>query len=230
MASEEHCDRLALARLGEVIAQVVAEGRVMARSDGVSRAVFPVGINPEEGEALCDWVIREDAVRTIEIGLGYGIGALFICQGLLGNGHFGARHLVFDPYQETMFANTGLQLLAEAGVAHFVEFHSEPSQIALPRLLGEQAASVDLAFVDGDHRFDAVFLDLVYLNRLLRPGGIVFIDDYHYPSVHRAVAFCIANLDWTIEQVSHQDDHHHWAAVRTPPVEPRRSFDHYADF
>jgi hypothetical protein len=34
-----------------------------------------------EGEALREWVVRERATRTIEIGLGYGISALFICEG-----------------------------------------------------------------------------------------------------------------------------------------------------
>jgi hypothetical protein len=51
-----------------------------------------------------------------------------------------------------------------------VEFHSEESQIALPRFLTERR-SFDLAFVDGDHRFDGVFVDLCYLGRLLRSGG-----------------------------------------------------------
>jgi len=31
--------------------------------------------------------------------------------------------------------------------------------------------------VDGNHRFDAVFVDLYYLGRLLRPGGVMFLDD-----------------------------------------------------
>ena len=46
-----------------------------------------------------------------------------------------------------------------------MEFHPEESQIALPRFLTEER-SFDLAFVDGNHRFDEVFLDLVYLGRL----------------------------------------------------------------
>ena len=97
-----------------------------------------------EGEALRDWVLREGATRTIEIGLGYGISALHICEGLLGNANPEARHLALDPYQATRFADCGLQFLEEAGVAEIVEHYAEESQIALPRFLGE-ARSFHLA-------------------------------------------------------------------------------------
>jgi cephalosporin hydroxylase len=65
-----------------------------------------------------------------------------------------------------------------------VELHAEESQIALPRFLGE-ARRFHLAFVDGNHRFDGVFVDLVFLGRLVRAGGIVFVDDYQLPALGR---------------------------------------------
>ena len=84
-------------------------------------------------------------------------------------------------------------ILDEAGVADLVEHHAEESQTALPRLLSE-GYRFDLAVVDGNHRFDAVFLDLVYLGQLLRPGKIVFLDDYHLQGVARAASFFLTNL------------------------------------
>src|SRR5215212_88699 len=105
---------------------------------------------------------------------------------------------VIDPYQATRFSDCGLQLLKEAGVSGLVEHRAEESQLALPQLLGE-ARVFDLAFVDGNHRFDGVFVDLVYLGRLVRPGGIVFLDDYQLPSVPRAASFFATNLGWKLE-------------------------------
>jgi hypothetical protein len=67
----------------------------------------------------------------LKIGLGYGIAALFICEGLLANGDADARHVTVDPYQETRFANCGLQFLDEAGLTERVEFHAGESQIVL---------------------------------------------------------------------------------------------------
>jgi predicted O-methyltransferase YrrM len=212
-----------------VIARLLGERSAVARSDGTTHNLFPVAVNAAEGEALRDWVRRENAARTIEIGLGYGIAALFVCEALVANGHTTARHVVLDPYQRTRFADCGLQFLEEAGLTELVEFHPEESQIALPRFVAE-GRSFDLAFVDGNHRFEGVFLDLIYLGRLVRAGGIVFLDDYQLPSVARAASFCTTNLGWTVEDVSAGDEFHHWTILRTAHVPPERPFDHFVDF
>jgi predicted O-methyltransferase YrrM len=219
----------ALRQVRHVIERLVRDGTVLARSDGTVHRLFPVAASPAEGEALREWVSREGATQTIEIGLGYGISALFVCEGLLENGDAAARHVVVDPHQATRFGGCGLQVLEEAGVAPLVEYHAEESQIALPRLLS-QGRGFDLAFVDGNHRFDGVFLDLVHLGRLLRRGGIVVVDDYQLPAVARAVSFFLTNLGWSLEEVSPVDEFHQWAVLRTSPVQDTRPFDYYVDF
>jgi len=40
----------------------------------------------------------------------------------------------------------------------------------------------DAAFVDGGHVFHNVFVDLFYLRELVRPNGLVILDDCNYPS------------------------------------------------
>jgi predicted O-methyltransferase YrrM len=219
----------ALRRVRSVIERLVRDGTAVARSDGTHHSLFPVAVYAAEGEALREWVLREGTTRTIEIGLGYGISALHICEGLLGTADPAARHVALDPYQGTRFADCGLQFLEEAGVAEMVEHHPEQSEIALPRFLGE-GRSFDLAFVDGNHRFDGVFIDLIFLGRLLRPGGIVFADDYQLPAVARAASFCLTNLGWILEEVSATDDLHRWAVLRTSTVPDTRPFDYYVDF
>jgi hypothetical protein len=61
-------------------------------------------------------------------------------------------------------------VLDEAGLTGLVEFHAEESQIVLSRFLTE-GRTFDLAFIDGNHRFDGIFVDLVYIGRLLRSEG-----------------------------------------------------------
>jgi predicted O-methyltransferase YrrM len=211
-----------------VIERLLRDGTVVAGSDGTVHRLFPVAIDAAEGEALRDRVVREGATQTIEIGLGYGISALFACEGLLANGGPAARHGVVDPYQARL-GNCGLQVLEEAGLAPLVEHHAEQSQLALPRMLGE-GRRFDLAFVDGNHRFDGVFLDLVYLGRLLRKGAVVFLDDYQLPAVARAASFCLRNLAWTLEEVSPPDALHRWAVLRTSRTADERPFDFYVEF
>ena len=220
---------MAVRQVRDVIERLVRDGTAVARSDGSVHKLFPIAITAAEGEALRSWVTREGATRTIEVGLGYGLSALFIGEALVSGGDSSARHVALDPNQETSFADCGLQFLEEAGLGELVEFHAKESQIALPGFVAE-GRSFHLAFVDGNHRFDRVFLDLVYLGRLVRPGGIVFVDDYQLPAIARAVAFCLTNLGWTSEEVSAADELHQWAVLRTSSVPDTRTFDHFVDF
>jgi predicted O-methyltransferase YrrM len=220
---------IALGRVQQVLDRLVRDGTAVARSDSTVHRLFPVAVGPAEGAALRSWVIREAAARTIEVGLGYGISALFVCEGLLTNGAPDARHVVIDPNQDTRFANCGLQFLDEAGVAGLVEHHAAESQITLPLMVSE-GRQFDLAVVDGNHRFDAVFVDLFYLRRLLRPGGIAFVDDYQLPGIARAVSFFLTNLGWSAEEVSTAEDRHHWAVLRTSTEPDTRPFDYFTDF
>jgi predicted O-methyltransferase YrrM len=212
-----------------VIDRLVRDGSTVAASDGSTHDVRTVAISAGEGEALREWVVREKAIKTIEVGLGYGLSALYICEGLLQAGVPEPRHVVLDPFQAGRFANCGLQALAEAGVAHLVEYHDEISQIVLPAFL-EQRRQFDLGFVDGNHRFDSVFLDLFYLGRLVRKGGVIVLDDYGYPGIKRAVSFFLTNLEWTIEETSPKGDSHHWVVLRTAKGEDKRHFRYFVDF
>lgn len=215
-------------RLHATIDRLIEEGSIVADSDGSTRDVRAVSISRGEGEALRTWVLREKAIRTIEIGLAYGLSALYICDGLVRSGHPDARHVALDPFQAG-FANCGLQVLREAGVASLVEHHAEVSQIALPAFLKE-GRRFDLAFVDGNHRFDAVFLDLFYLGRLLPRGSVILLDDYDLPGIRRAVSFYLSNLDWRIEEISPEGDGHHWVALRTATTDDTRHFRYFVEF
>lgn len=216
-------------RLHQVIERLMAGSTIVAALDGSVHDIFPVAVDRSEGEALRDRVIRGGAVRSIEIGLGYGISTLYICEGLLATGESDPRHVVVDPYQEDRFRNCGLQVLAEAGVADLVEHFAEESQIVLPRLVSD-GRRFDFAFVDGNHRFDFVFVDLFYLGRLLRPGGIVFVDDYQLPGIARAAAFFVRNVGWTLELASSEHEFHRWAVLRTNEAPDIRPFTSFADF
>ena len=174
------------------------DGTAVSRTDEKEHPVFPVAVSPEEAAWLRDWVCRERPTKTIEIGLGYGISALHICEGLLLNGEPADKHIVIDPHQHWRFSQLGLQHLEDAMVGDRVEFLDEESQTALPRFM-QQKRSFDFAFVDGNHHFDYVFLDLFYLGRLLKKGSVIVLDDYSWAGINKAVSFCVTNLNWKIE-------------------------------
>jgi len=80
-----------------VLDRLLRDGQIVARSDGNRHTIFPVAIGQGEGEALEAWVRREGATRTIEVGLGYGIGTLYICAALADAGP-DAAHIAVDPF------------------------------------------------------------------------------------------------------------------------------------
>lgn len=164
-------------------------------SDGTPMALAPHTVERGAGEALRDLAIAAEAHRTIEVGLALGLSALFLCQAAL---ELGGRHVAIDPFQEASWNGAGLRTLSDAGVADVVEVIEEESQLALPRLLA-RGREFDLAFIDGDHRFEGVFLDLYYMTRLVKPGGLVVVDDMWMPSVRMAVAYVERNLEASLE-------------------------------
>lgn len=222
-------------RLRSVREKLIADGTVVT-PDGRLTEVFPVAIGPEEGAALRDHVVEEGATRTLEVGLGFAVSTLFICEGLLVNGP-GARHVAIDPFQlepapaaATTYAGVGLETLERAGVGDLVHVHQEESQIVLPRLLDE-GRRFDLAFIDGDHRFEAVFLDLIYAGRLVGEGGVVFVDDMQLPAIQRAVEFCVDNVGWEPIGGGSEGVAHGWSVLRTGPRSRlHRPFTEFADF
>ena len=202
-------------RVREVRERMISTGTVEG-PDGSLKALFPVAIGAIEGESLRDWVVRERASRTLETGLGFALSTLFICEGLLTIGT-DVGHVAVDPFQMnaggvagTSYSGIGLRTLEAAGVLDLVEFYEEESQVVLPRLL-DAGRRFDLAFIDGNHRFEAVFLDLIYAGRLVREGGIVFVDDSQMPAV--------------------EGPEHAWRVLRTGPAERwRRPFKEFVDF
>ena len=156
-----------------------------------------VSIGRSDGDVLRDLVLAERARTVIEIGLAYGGSALAIAEALVANGSGQGRHLIIDAYQNR-FHGSGWSAVVEAGVTGLCLLFEERSQIVLPRLLSDGFLA-DAAFVDGSHIFHNVFVDLFYLRELVRPGGLVILDDCSYPSVATAVRYFQVNTGWEPE-------------------------------
>jgi len=78
----------------------------------------------------------------------------------------------------------------------------------------------DAAFVDGSHIFHNVFVDLFFIRELVRPGGLVVLDDCRWPSVATAARYFEINTGWKVEPI---DRDIRLCAYRLPGpiVEPR---------
>ena len=136
--------------------------------------------------------LTESSVRTIETGLCLGFSTLALLEA--GCGTDGHCHVAMDPFESSIWRNAGLRAVQDSGLAARFEFFEEESQLVLPFLL-RQGREFDLGFVDGNHRFEHTFLDLFYLARLVRPGGLIVVDDTDWPGVRLAVEYFLTNMD-----------------------------------
>lgn len=176
--------------------KLATDGPARVRSAGDFERV---SIGKSDGDALRDLVLAEKARIVVEIGLAYGGSALAIAEALVASGLGQGHHLIIDPYQNR-FYSSGWSAIVEAGVAGLCVLFEERSQIVLPRLLSDGFLA-DAAFVDGSHIFHNVFVDLFYLRELVRPGGLVILDDCSYASVSTAVRYFQVNTGWEPESM-----------------------------
>lgn len=142
-------------------------------------------VDEKEGALLSRVFESVRPLTSLEVGFAYGVSTLYICDAL-ARAKQASRHIVVDPFQSTQWKGIGLRNVRRAGYERFVELREERSEIALPQLLAEDTA-LDAAFIDGWHTFDHALVDFFYINKMLRVGGIVVIDDATYPSVGKLV-------------------------------------------
>jgi predicted O-methyltransferase YrrM len=209
-------------RVREARRRLAADGPLRVRSDGDFECV---SLPFADGDVLRDLLLAERPGTVIEIGLAYGSSALAIAEALVAAGSGEARHVIFDAYQ-AHFHGSGWAAVRGAGLAGLCSLVEERSQLALPRFL-QDGFIADAAFVDGSHIFHNVFVDLFYLRELVRPGGLVILDDCNYPSVATAVRYFEVNTGWQQEAIAQPT---RLRAFRLPEARIEPSFQSFRPF
>jgi predicted O-methyltransferase YrrM len=184
-----------------------------------------VSLPYRDAEVLRDLLRAENARAVIEIGLGYGSSALAIAEALVSSGRAGLQHLIVDAFQD-QFHEAGWNAVIAAGLTGVCTLLRERSQLALPRLVAEGIV-VEAAFVDGSHVFHNVFVDLVFLRELVRPGGLIILDDCEWPSVATAVRYFELNTGWRREAIETSS---RLRAYRLPDPRLEPSFERFVPF
>jgi predicted O-methyltransferase YrrM len=215
-------DRRLLANVRNARRALAAEGPGWERGEGdFARVALP----GRDCDVLRDVFAEERARVVIEIGLAYGSSALAIAEALVEQGAGDAKHVIIDAYQDR-FHNVGWEAIASAGLGEVCTLVAERSQIALPRLVTEGFVA-DAAFVDGSHIFHNVFVDLYFLRELVRPGGLIVLDDCQWPSVATAVRYFEVNTGWRAEAIG---DSTRLTAYRLPDRRVEPNFENFKPF
>jgi predicted O-methyltransferase YrrM len=140
------------------------------REETASHPYGGMQIAPEQGQFMALLVDLIGARRVLEIGVFTGYSSTCMALALPPDGRLMALDLSVE-YTET--ARRYWQL---AGVADKIELRLGPALASLDRLIKDGAsASFDLAFIDADKgHYDAYYERSL---RLLRPGGLLLIDN-----------------------------------------------------
>jgi predicted O-methyltransferase YrrM len=110
----------------------------------------------------------------------------------------GATHHAISPFGDEH--KRIAEYCADLGVdTAGVTFHEGPSDRVLPSLVdGER---YDLAFIDGLHSFPGPVVDYHYVEQLLRPGGVLLLDDVPIPAVAVAFRYMRSSPDWAFVEI-----------------------------
>jgi predicted O-methyltransferase YrrM len=145
-----------------------------------------VSISRKEGTFIHDWVKDHGLRTTLEIGLAHGASSAAILSA-----HSGI-HTCIDPFQHKDYNNRGLTNLETLSYRERMIFYEDYSHAVLPRLANDKRR-YDFIFIDGDHRFDHVFVDFYYADLLLADGGYLLFHDAWMRSTQLVASFIRQN-------------------------------------
>jgi predicted O-methyltransferase YrrM len=181
-------------RVRDVRRRLAREGPVWTR--GPELDFETVTLPERDCDLVRDLLIAERVETVVEIGLAYGSSALAVGEALLTVDAPHPRHVVIDPFQRQAYHDVGWDLLRSAGLDAIVDLVAAPSSLALAQLVMDGVVA-DAAFIDGSHRFHEVFVDLYFLRKIVKPGGLILLDDDYLPPVRDAVRYYERNMGFT---------------------------------
>jgi predicted O-methyltransferase YrrM len=207
----------ALKSMYDVKPQMGTDGKIH-KLDGVTK------ISPDQGVWIYELCRKVKPQRTLEIGLAYGFSTIFFLAAIQANGM--GMHVAMDPFEKTEeYYGIGLQKVQELGMQRFFRFMEEKDITGIPALIRE-GLQFDVIFIDGNHRFDDVFLDFTLCDYVCAKNGFIILDDSWLPSISRVISFIENNR---------ADYRHYPSPIKNIRVfqkvgDDQRNWDHFVDF
>jgi len=162
---------------------------------GHDREITPIQSIPRSAAQFVYDTVRTVRPKTaIEIGMAWGFSSVAICSALRDNGQ--GLNIVIDPLQIRLWEGVALASLDRLGLREQARFEERRSDQFLPSFWQTEQTRIQFAFIDGDHRVDAVFMDFYYVNKLLDEGGVVIFDDVQFSSVSSVERYALRTFHY----------------------------------
>jgi predicted O-methyltransferase YrrM len=146
-----------------------------------------ISIKREEAAFIYELIQKNKLTKTLETGLGFGNSACHIMAA------HQQKHIGIDPFQKE-YNYVALKNVEAIGCQSLFDFREDFSHNVLPQLLKE-GATFDFIFIDGDHKFDGIFVDFYYADLLLEDNGFVLFHDTWMRSTQLVSNFIKKNKD-----------------------------------
>lgn len=138
-------------------------------------------IKSVEAKFIYDFIISKKIKRTLEIGFAYARSASHIIQATK------SKHITIDPFQEN-YDNLGTKNIEILGLSEYLDFRNDYSHNVLPKLVSEKN-KFEFIFIDGDHKYDGIFIDYYFSDLLLEKNGYILFHDTWMRSTRLVTAF-----------------------------------------
>ncbi|MCX5905219.1 MAG: class I SAM-dependent methyltransferase [Proteobacteria bacterium] len=207
----------ALNSMYDVKPQMGTDGKIH-KLDGITK------ISPDQGLWMYELCRKIKPQRTLEIGFAYGFSTMFFLAAIQANGM--GMHVAMDPFEKTEeYYGIGLQKVKELGMQRFFRFMEEKDITGIPALIRE-GLQFDVIFIDGNHRFDDVYLDFTLCDYVCAKNGFIILDDSWLPSISRVISFIEKNRSDYRRYPSPIEN----IRVFQKVGDDHRNWDHFVDF
>jgi predicted O-methyltransferase YrrM len=142
-------------------------------------------IKTEEAKFIYDFVKDNQIKKTLEIGFAFAKSAAHIIAAS------NSKHIACDPFQGN-YNSMGLSNIEKLRFKELLEFYPDYSHNILPLLLKENR-NFEFIFIDGDHKFDGIFIDFYYADLLLNKEGYILLHDTWMRSTRLVESFIKTN-------------------------------------
>ncbi len=143
-------------------------------------------IKPEEAKFIYDFIKEKNLSKTLETGFAFARSASHIIAAT------DKKHIAVDPYQNN-YKKMGLENIEQLSMTDKLDFRADFSHNVLPELL-KSKQNFDFIFIDGDHKFDGILIDVYYANLLLDQKGYLLLHDTWMRSTRLVESFIKTNL------------------------------------
>lgn len=140
-----------------------------------------ISIKEKEATFIYDFLMTNKIKKTLEVGFAFGCSTAHIISATKD------KHYVIDPFQH-LFKDTGINNIRNLKLSKHLIFINDNSYNALPKLL-TKGVKINFAFIDGDHKFDSVFIDFYFIDLLLNHEGYVLFHDTWMRSIQHIVSW-----------------------------------------